>query len=349
MGLFLEGATPDFQSGQFLGALLLVAGLCVGFWLGRRSVHPEDAQSPGTTRAGKPMRGFLRWIGGFAGKLSTYRQEVDRVGSRAPGAGQPEPEDHPSSSILPLLSQMVHANEDVTTRLTKAEAALQEQAQEIAGYVSEARTDILTGLPNRRVFDDELGRHLAEWRKSGCPVSVLMLDIDHFKNFNDQHGHLAGDVVLAEVARRLRDSMNDSGLVARLGGEEFAVILPECKANDAARVAETARRAIERAPFEYEQKRLQVTVSCGAAQVRTHENASALIKRADEALYASKAGGRNCTHLHCGSNCIPVTNRPPAHSSTAKASRPTLKHNEEFRQVCQDLRQRLLTVVEQEA
>ncbi|MFV1966882.1 MAG: GGDEF domain-containing protein [Pirellulaceae bacterium] len=351
MGWLLGAVTPDFGYGLLFGATLLVSGIWIGIRLGRQIVVKDDSSTLEAYHLATFLKGLFRWTDGFASDISKYREEVDRIGAHFQAASQ-EGRGSETASILPLLSQIVAANEDVTNRMTKAEATLQQQAQEITGYMSEARTDALTGLPNRRAFDDELARRFSEWRKNGRPISVVFVDIDHFKKFNDQHGHLAGDAVLTQVARTLRDSMHDSDLVVRIGGEEFAAILPNCKAANAAQAAERARAAIERAPFYYEKKRLRVTISCGASQVIKDELASSLIKRADEAMYASKDAGRNCAHLHNGKTCLPVTKRIAESATRCEPLAPEpsdLAGNVEFRQVCTDLRQRLMAVVEQEA
>src|SRR6185503_7619557 len=106
------------------------------------------------------------------------------------------------------------------------------------------RTDALTGLANRRAFDDELNRRFAEWQRRKTMFSLLILDVDHFKKFNDTHGHQAGDAVLTGVAATLRQTFREMDLVARYGGEEFAAILPVTNLTEALRAAERARAAI---------------------------------------------------------------------------------------------------------
>jgi diguanylate cyclase len=345
MGWLFAAVTTDFGFGLLSGLALLGSGmLCagIGLWIGRHwgkyNAHDLEARHLAAL-----VRDLFRWTDGFASDLSEYREEVDRLGARFRAASQ-DSDNREAASVLPLLSQVVAANENISSRMAKAETALQQQAQEIAGYMSEARTDALTGLPNRRAFDDELGRRFSEWRKSKRPLSVIFVDIDHFKKFNDQHGHLVGDAVLAQVARTLREAMHESDLVVRLGGEEFAAILPNCQAVDAGRAAERARKAIELAPFYYEKKRLRVTVSCGAAQATDHEVVSSLVKRADEAMYASKDAGRNRTHLHNGQTCVciaPTTGRTNSHVPTPATQPSKLTNNPEFRRVCQNLRQKL--------
>ena len=111
-------------------------------------------------------------------------------------------------------------------RLAQAEKQIAAQAADLRSYETEARTDSLTGLANRRAFDDEMQRRFAEWQRRRTPFSLMILDIDHFKQFNDSHGHPAGDEVLRNVGKVLVKTARQMDLPCRYGGEEFAVILP---------------------------------------------------------------------------------------------------------------------------
>jgi two-component system cell cycle response regulator len=159
-----------------------------------------------------------------------------------------------------------------------------------------AMVDPLTGLFNRRYATRHLEAFAARARQSGRPFAALILDLDRFKAVNDRHGHDAGDEVLQEFARRLKDSVRSVDLVARLGGEEFLVAMPDVSAAVAAQVAERIRAAVETPDFRVRRgsARLRVTVSIGVALSHPGgEDALDPIRRADEALYASKNGGRN--------------------------------------------------------
>ena len=157
-----------------------------------------------------------------------------------------------------------------------------------------AETDGLTRLANHRVFRESLDREIKRCERYGSGFSLLMLDIDHFKNFNDQHGHLAGDQVLRQVSRAIRQTVRDGvDLPARYGGEEFAVILPETALEGAAAAAERLRAAIAGTDTVFDGKSLNVTVSAGAAEYRKGRTASELIDAADKALYLAKHSGRN--------------------------------------------------------
>ena len=158
-----------------------------------------------------------------------------------------------------------------------------------------AHTDPLTQVVNRRALFGRLGAELERARRYNSVMSVLMLDIDHFKDINDTHGHLIGDDVLREVAGLLQTTVRSVDVVARYGGEEFVVVLPETPLAGAVTFAERIRVLIESHPFCPAQGPLSITVSVGVAAfpaegVETIEN---LFARADDALYRAKAEGRN--------------------------------------------------------
>jgi two-component system cell cycle response regulator len=162
--------------------------------------------------------------------------------------------------------------------------------------LSMAYTDALTGVYNRRYMDAHLDRKIMEIGNTQKPVSVMMLDIDHFKPVNDTYGHASGDEVLKAVAQRVSGGIRDFDLLARYGGEEFVVIMPSTPAEDSMMVAERLRRIIEAEPFEVtgNETPVVITASIGVATTTDPtETAEALLGRADTALYKAKDGGRN--------------------------------------------------------
>lgn len=150
-------------------------------------------------------------------------------------------------------------------------------------------SDPLTGLANRRVFDEDLHAELARARRSGAPVGLALVDVDHFKRFNDTHGHLAGDEALVVVARTLVESARAEDRVCRIGGEEFALILPGADAPRAAEVGERVRRAVEAIDIPYG----RLTVSVGVVTSDGSDTIAALVAAADACLYRAKDEGRN--------------------------------------------------------
>ena len=160
----------------------------------------------------------------------------------------------------------------------------------IDALVELSSRDALTGLANRRSFDLALAREIDRVARSGEPALLLALDIDHFKRVNDRYGHIAGDAVIQAVAAALLDSVRPMDLVARIGGEEFAIILPNTGVEGAVQMGERLRLAIEEAPWSER----GITVSVGAATAESHTvGLDALLEHADRALYRSKQAGRN--------------------------------------------------------
>lgn len=156
--------------------------------------------------------------------------------------------------------------------------------------------DVLTGLANRRSFVQAMERELDRVARSGDVALLLMVDIDHFKSVNDNHGHLAGDEVLRQVALRLQDCVRPMDTVARYGGEEFAVVLPNCSHTYGEVVAERIRRSIEARPFVLGNlQTLTITVSVGGAYAPQwiRSEPAIWIERADRQLYRAKREGRN--------------------------------------------------------
>lgn len=156
-----------------------------------------------------------------------------------------------------------------------------------------ALTDGLTNVQNRRYFDDALKEYLNEFRRIGRPVGLMLLDLDHFKRVNDTHGHDVGDEVLRTVANTLKDMTRYHDVVARLGGEEFAIVAPNMDADLLHRLAERIRRAIAAAAVVSGNIRLCVTASVGLSVWDGSESAEEFFRRADKHLYEAKRLGRN--------------------------------------------------------
>jgi diguanylate cyclase (GGDEF)-like protein len=150
-------------------------------------------------------------------------------------------------------------------------------------------------LANRRRFDESLQRELSHSDRFGHPVSLVLVDIDHFKRVNDSHGHDAGDAVLRAVARMLSDGVRTVDLCARFGGEELAILLPQTTAAGAFELADRLRRRIAGRPVRYNDSEIAVTASFGVASYPDLvPSRDGLFQAADAALYDAKHGGRNC-------------------------------------------------------
>lgn len=199
-------------------------------------------------------------------------------------------------NITSETEKLLAYNIELEERLDRSYAAMSEIKRDMDRIRKEAITDGLTGLANRKAFDEQIARICRESNANGTIFSLLMIDIDHFKTFNDQYGHQVGDQVLRLVAMTLVNELKGQDMAARYGGEEFAVILPGTNINAGQIVAENLRRAVE-------QKEIvnratgdnlgQITISVGVAQFYDKDESEELIMRTDQALYKSKKKGRN--------------------------------------------------------
>ncbi|MGN6765592.1 MAG: GGDEF domain-containing protein [Rhizobiaceae bacterium] len=188
--------------------------------------------------------------------------------------------------IYPLIR--IQVREEGKLRAMTASLSARSETLEHA-----ALTDGLTGTQNRRYFDDALREYLDEFRRIGKPVGLMILDLDHFKQVNDNHGHDVGDEVLREVASCLKDMTRYHDVVARLGGEEFAVVAPNMNDEQLMKFAERIRKAISNLAVVSGNVRLKVTSSVGVAVWTGRASAEDFYRRADKMLYEAKRLGRN--------------------------------------------------------
>lgn len=202
--------------------------------------------------------------------------------------------------VMEVVDKIANANTRLNQQLSLAQSQIVEQSKMLESQMVVANTDALTGIANRRAFDLELDARRNEYLRSGESFSLIMLDVDHFKRFNDEFGHQAGDAVLQNVANILAATVRKNGHVARYGGEEFVVILPNSNIHTGTVVAERIRCAIEESRCEFQGKSLQVTASVGIASITQNETGKELVARADDAVYAAKRQGRNTVSVHNG-------------------------------------------------
>ena len=201
-----------------------------------------------------------------------------------------------------LLKREARSRENAERSLREANEQLREGIADIRASQSKleelAFRDPLTGLYNRRYLDDALERELQRARRQGYPVSVLVIDIDHFKQLNDVHGHQAGDEVLKAIAEELHRSVRADDLACRWGGEEFVLVLPTMSIEAAAERADVLRLALAAQVVRYRGTNLNGTVSVGVAAFPAHGlQARELLGAADDALYRAKSAGRNCVRV----------------------------------------------------
>ncbi len=284
---------PDLVLNLILTSFTALVSLVFGWWLRDCFGHATVAKAE-TEKAQEAIAQLHELAACVATDVGAHNSRVHEISNELI-QGNDDP-----TRVVDAVAKLLAANQHMQSQLATAEARLRDQAQQMESVEAQARTDSLTGLANRRAFDDFISRQQAEYRRDNRPVTVLMLDVDKFKVFNDAHGHQAGDEVLRGVAQVLRRSMRDIDLVARYGGEEFAVVFPGSRVVETAAAAEQARAAIEASSFAFEGTQFKVTASIGLAEIRAGEAIVETIKRADESLYASKKAGRNCAHWHDG-------------------------------------------------
>lgn len=283
-----------------LGVLQLAAGIIIGRCWPTRSAVARKTQAD-TERLEQAIRQVFGLVGSVAGDVDQHRVRLEQANQELAALGPDEA--NLTAVVLGTVGRILDVNEHLRTRLGDTERQLEHQAEQLQRQLAAAMTDPLTQLPNRRAFEAELERRMTERREKGVPFCLLVLDVDYFKTLNDHFGHPMGDEVLRRMAQVFTGGVSEADLVARVGGEEFAVILPRTAIADAVELADRLRRAVAATVFAAELAHLKITVSLGLAESLPGETAALLVKRADEALYASKHGGRNCGHYHDGRTC----------------------------------------------
>jgi len=284
--------------------IMLGLGVAAGIWLKRGTAAPASAERQRAKLELSKLRELASSVARGVGEHSTRVQEISSELSAQPGGSAG------GDVIRGSVAEILKANEQLQQKLATAEVKLQRQAAELETQVAVARTDALTGLYNRRAFDDELTRRCSEHHRRKTIFCLLMLDVDHFKKFNDAHGHQTGDEVLRGVAQVLSRTMREMDLVTRYGGEEFGVILPITNLAEGLRAAERARSAVAASTFEHDGNHLRVTMSIGVAQIHDADSAASIVRRADAALYGAKAAGRDRVYFHDGQECFPAGQGP---------------------------------------
>ena len=229
-----------------------------------------------------------------------YGETLEGVDGALQSAGSAEQIQNVVTNLVEQTRRMADQNRNANDRLSQSNNEIAELKIRMADIRSEALTDPLTGLANRRAFNEQLTDCMSKATADGTPLSLLMLDIDHFKSFNDTYGHQLGDEVIRLVAGCMSTSTKERDTAARYGGEEFAIVLPETGLTDAETIAEKIRVVVAGQKIVRKTSRQtlgSVTLSIGVAEYRTGEIEDDLIARSDAALYAAKHAGRNCVQV----------------------------------------------------
>ncbi len=199
-----------------------------------------------------------------------------------------------ATTILKQKTKEVHLKlKKADEMLKQANEKMKKLEEEMRKAKEKALYDGLTGAYNRAVFNDRIVKEVEKAKREKRNLSFLMIDIDHFKEINDNYGHQTGDAVLKILTQQIKKMIRNFDFFARYGGEEFALILPDSDIETAKKIAERIRKKIENTKFIYKQERIPVTISIGCTQLIPEDNEKSLIERADQALYEAKKSGRN--------------------------------------------------------
>jgi len=256
----------------------------------------EDFLNTAAARVETELRKLVQYVEEAGTDAKAYGNTLSAVTGKLSSVDKRDTFQAVLSHVLEATRTMESRNALLEGRLKASAVEIDRLKEDVESLRHEAMTDALTGVANRKLFDEEIRMSLAESLDRKVPLSLLMIDIDHFKAFNDTHGHQVGDQVLRFVARILKSCVRGEDLTARYGGEEFAIILRDTelpggvKAGDNIRNAVSKKSVVNRATG----KSLgTITVSIGIAQFEPGESVEDLIERADEALYQAKRNGRN--------------------------------------------------------
>lgn len=188
---------------------------------------------------------------------------------------------------------MLIALQEMDSRLKELEEEATQFRKRLAEQKFRSLQDALTELPNRAAFDERYELELKRFKRYNKPLSIVLADVDHFKNINDSYGHSAGDKTLKVIAKALRQSLRESDFIARYGGEEFVLLFPETPLHELEAPLNMLREKIKRIPFKFKDQNVPITISFGATQIKASDTGRAAFDRADEALYDAKRDGRD--------------------------------------------------------
>lgn len=262
---------------------------------------PVDGVRPGGGLRGIEMESMLRGIVEMIGQTTTdLSGGLDRFGGEVEGLLEQVDQTDGAEGLRTLMQALTLAAvslQDAVDHSRKSLAETEAQLSEVSAALertqAQARTDPLTGFLNRRGMDEVVAREVARARRIPAPLAVAMIDIDHFKSVNDEHGHDVGDRALVHLAALARSVMRETDVLCRYGGEEFVAVLPGADGQGAHFVIDRMRVMLEKTPLAEGALKVQLRFSAGVAQLGNADTCESLIKRADQALYEAKRGGRN--------------------------------------------------------
>ncbi|MGE0605604.1 MAG: GGDEF domain-containing protein [Pirellulales bacterium] len=286
-----------------LGPILLwvlaavVISLVVGYFMGKNAAPHKERNNSEKDRAAT-LQALLELLGsvqditsGVEDRSSEMRAVQGHVGDLRT-SGELE---LVRQVLMDQISTVLESNQKLEDDLVYARCRMEQQAEELDRTRAEANTDTLSGVANRKAFDEKLLLLLGGLKRGGDPFVLVLCDMDHFKWVNDTHGHNAGDNVLREFGALLRRCVRDGDIVARYGGDEFAMLLPKIDLETGLKIAARLRGEVTKTNFGLDNRQTEgaVTLSVGVALAKSGDTPVTIVERADQALYASKRGGRN--------------------------------------------------------
>jgi len=198
------------------------------------------------------------------------------------------------SLLIKEIDRVISSNTSLKGKLARSQAVLSEQQSQIEHLRTAVRIDGLTQVANRTFFDEKLGEMIKLRHRYDDPFSLMVIDIDNFKGINDGFGHPAGDRILKGIAKKMKVTLRGSDFIARIGGDEYAVILIKSDISAATEVAWKLCEEVRGSRFLLDNTKLTITLSIGVAEASADDTEEKLLKRADAALYRAKGNGRNC-------------------------------------------------------
>ena len=260
----------------------------------------SSSENARVREAGDKIQSTIKDVNGIVSNVKSattkYSSSLADVTGKLTGDVSKEEMEAMLENVVSNTEEMITQNIQLEEKLSQSSQVMQELQRDLEMVRKEALTDSLTNLANRKAFDAEIRRIMSESDKEDLPFSLVLLDIDHFKAFNDNYGHQVGDQVLRLVARTLIDGVKGRDVASRYGGEEFAIILPETDLQSAVKVGDFLRKAV--AGKEVVNRNTgdtlgRITLSGGVAQYVSGESVEDIIDRSDAALYTAKHNGRN--------------------------------------------------------
>jgi len=282
----------------------VLISMAVGFYVGRGSNQGQqrtelEAAQKERASALKALVTLLKSAEQMTSNVDSHNSEIKEVERTVGDLKLTGELKVVQGELLTQITAVLDANQRLEDDLVCTRYRMEEQAQELDRTRLEARTDSLSGVGNRKAFDETLQFLLADFKRNGAPFVLVLADIDHFKWINDTHGHAAGDRVVNYVGTFLKECLRAGDHLARYGGDEFALLFSGIGVDQASEISNLIRLAVEGRNFNVgiTSERIAVTFSMGLSKVEEGDTPDSVFERADRALYQSKEAGRN--QLHC--------------------------------------------------